>query len=79
MLEQERQVRERSVTRPVTPKNARVSHIYSPLSGLGPGEGAVAYCGYVKQTPWSGRFWDGRPAADVCVVCTELGRGWGGR
>lgn len=72
MLEQEGQVRVRERPINATPANARVDHIYP--SGIAPRIGSVAYCGFVKQTRWSGRFWDGYVDSQLCVVCVELAR-----
>jgi hypothetical protein len=36
------------------------------------GPGAVAYCGWIKQTPWKGAIYTGEVSPDRCVVCLEL-------
>lgn len=50
-----------------------VKHIYPPGSfgGTTQGVGAVALCGHIKDTPWSGERWSGGITPDRCVACVD--------
>jgi hypothetical protein len=62
------ETKEREAVAPEKP--APVLHIYPPGTNMGPG--AVAYCGWIKRTPWKGAIYTGEVSPDRCVVCLEL-------
>jgi hypothetical protein len=52
-----------------------LQHLYKP--GLPPTIGSRAFCGHVKDVPWSGAFCFSGDEPDLCVVCVDLARAYG--
>lgn len=48
-------------------------HIYPPgaFKTAADSIGAVALCGHVKTTPWTGERWTGSVTPDRCTECVD--------